>query len=47
MRAVMDGSDSPGRTATRKRTRCVSGIIAEAATHESSHDLPVGSSMPK
>ena len=47
MRAVMDGSDSPGRTATRNRTRCVSGIMDDATTQESSQDFPVGRSMPK
>ena len=47
MRAVIDGSDNPGRTATRKRTRLVSGIIDDATTQLSSQDFPVGSSIPK
>ncbi len=47
MRADMEGWFSPGRTATRKRSRRVSGTMAEATTQESSHDFPVGSSTPK
>ena len=37
----------PGRTATRKRSRSVSGASADATTQESSQLRPVGSSTPK
>ena len=47
MRAATAGSCSPGRTATRKRRRRVSGTMAEAMTQLSSQDRPVGSSTPK
>ena len=47
MRADMEGSFRPGRTATRKRKRRVSGTMAEATTQLSSQDLPVGSRTPK
>jgi hypothetical protein len=46
MRAASVGDCRPGRTATRKRSRSVSGTSAEAITQESSHDRPVGSSTP-
>ena len=46
MRAATLGVCRPGRTATRKRSRWVSGASAEATTQESSHERPVGSSTP-
>ena len=45
-RAANDGSVRPGRTAIRNRTRLVNPTSEDATTQESSHDRPVGISMP-
>jgi hypothetical protein len=46
MRAASVGDRSPGRTATRKRRRRVSGASADAMTQLSSQLRPVGSNAP-
>ena len=46
MRAASVGDCNPGRTATRKRSRSVTGTSAEAMTQLSSQLRPVGSSAP-
>ncbi|SVJ77601.1 Uncharacterised protein [Klebsiella pneumoniae] len=46
IRAETVGETIPGRIATRKRRRSVSGASAEATTQESSQERPVGISTP-
>ena len=46
MRAAMVGDCRPGRTATRKRSRLVSGASAEATTQLSSQLRPLSRSTP-
>ncbi len=47
MRADTVGDWMPGRTATRKLSRCVAEMSDDATTQESAQDRPVGSSTPK
>jgi len=46
MRTARPGVDSPGRTATRNFSFCVTLISDDATTHASSQERPVGSSTP-
>jgi hypothetical protein len=46
IRAAVVGATIPGRTATKNRSRSVSGASAAATIQASSHERPVGKRTP-